>query len=105
MENEGNSDVNNLISNRSTITSRNRNLPIVEQNDNTIVPGARTGINSAQSLPSDNTNIQYSPSNCKAYVAVIILCFINLINYMDRYTLAGLDYFVLHLVILGTPMF
>lgn len=92
MDNNGNSDDRVLISNRGITSSRNRNISIVEENDN-IVVSVQPGINSENSIPSENTNVQYSHSSLKAYVAVIILCFINLINYMDRYTLAGLDYF------------
>lgn len=28
-------------------------------------------------------------SNKRAYVAVAVLCYINLLNYMERYTIAG----------------
>lgn len=48
--------------------------------------------NSGVSTNSDNINtmgVRYYTSR-RANISVAILCFINLINYMDRYTLAGI---------------
>lgn len=37
-----------------------------------------------------------SSSNSRAYITVAILCLVNLLNYMDRYTVAGKKITVLH---------
>lgn len=52
---------------------------------NISAPQTQTGNDSSSNIMV----VRYSHGNRKAYLAVIILCFINLINYMDRYTLAG----------------
>ncbi|KAG1714264.1 Protein spinster 1 [Nymphon striatum] len=43
---------------------------------------------SINSLPANNDPPQ-NPVPVQAYISVAILCFINLINYMDRFTVAG----------------
>lgn len=35
-----------------------------------------------------NTNSSM-PSRRRAYIAVTVLCYVNMLNYMDRYTIAG----------------
>lgn len=35
-------------------------------------------------------------SSMRAVFTVIVLCFINLLNYMDRFTVAGIDNLTLH---------
>lgn len=35
-----------------------------------------------------NTNSKV-PSQRRAYIAVAVLCYVNMLNYMDRYTIAG----------------
>lgn len=36
------------------------------------------------------TNINDNmPSRWRSYIAVAVLCYVNLLNYMDRYTIAG----------------
>lgn len=37
----------------------------------------------------DSRNMGFHYTSRRARISVAILCFINLINYMDRYTLAG----------------
>lgn len=29
-------------------------------------------------------------SPCSAYVAIVVLCYVNLVNYVERYTIAGI---------------
>lgn len=43
---------------------------------------------SISTLPPDNGMVAVAGPK-RAYISVVVLCFINLINYMDRYTLAG----------------
>lgn len=45
--------------------------------------------NSQQHLMNDETATRSPPITCKQQITVVILCFVNLINYMDRYTIAG----------------
>lgn len=45
--------------------------------------------NSQQHLMNDETATRSPPITCKQKITVVILCFVNLINYMDRYTIAG----------------
>lgn len=50
--------------------------------------------NSINSKPEENqtfiTNVNDSKlSRRRSYVAVAVLCYVNLLNYMDRYTIAG----------------
>lgn len=61
-------------------------------NENTKDPVSvdTTPRSSISTLPPDNGMVAVAVSGHKrAYISVAILCFINLINYMDRYTLAG----------------
>lgn len=53
-------------------------------------PGLRYGslVNSVSSLaPTEADKAAISPT--RAYIAVAVLCYINLLNYMERYTIAG----------------
>lgn len=38
---------------------------------------------------SDTNEKTLKDLKCKEWVAVLVLCFVNLINYMDRFTIAG----------------
>ncbi|GFY43429.1 protein spinster homolog 1 [Trichonephila inaurata madagascariensis] len=71
-----------LIVGRSADGNDSRNISTVQ---------AQTENDTIQSDPLQTRDmvVRYSYGSRRAYVAVIILCFINLINYMDRYTLAG----------------
>lgn len=42
-----------------------------------------------QSNPNINNNNNNTKISKKEWITVLILCFINLINYMDRMTIAG----------------
>lgn len=42
-------------------------------------------VSSLATLPSDKPPI----SKRRAYVAIAVLCYVNLLNYMERYTIAG----------------
>ncbi|XP_054708578.1 protein spinster homolog 1-like [Uloborus diversus] len=67
----------------------------------TSFPVIRTAVNTStricdpktvNNIPSSNPDsmvVRHERSYRRAYMSVAILCFINLINYMDRYTLAG----------------
>lgn len=44
----------------------------------------------------DSRNMVVHYTSRRARISVAILCFINLINYMDRYTLAGNSYLILN---------
>lgn len=51
-------------------------------------------VNSGEEVCEENSDtviesVEDSRVSFKEWVAVTILCFVNLINYMDRYTLAG----------------
>lgn len=39
--------------------------------------------------PLDCNTIDTMPSRRRSYMAVAVLCYVNLLNYMDRYTIAG----------------
>ncbi|TRY99311.1 hypothetical protein DNTS_003999 [Danionella cerebrum] len=48
------------------------------------------GSMSSEQPDSDVSSVQASPvSQRRSYIAVAVLCYINLLNYMDRYTIAG----------------
>ena len=38
---------------------------------------------------NDNSNYGFGDVTRSQWIIVIILCYVNLINYMDRYTIAG----------------
>ncbi|XP_053341261.1 protein spinster homolog 3 [Clarias gariepinus] len=48
---------------------------------------ARESGEEEQPLVTNITNNM--PSSARAYIAVAVLCYVNLLNYMDRYTIAG----------------
>lgn len=48
---------------------------------------ARESEEEEQPLVTNITNNM--PSSARAYIAVAVLCYVNLLNYMDRYTIAG----------------
>jgi len=52
-------------------------------------PSSAPNNNSQQHLMNDETAGGRSPITGKQKITVVILCFVNLINYMDRYTIAG----------------
>lgn len=53
-------------------------------------PGFRYGSlgNSVSSLGPDATETAVVPPS-RDYIAIAVLCYINLLNYMERYTIAG----------------
>ncbi|KAG8193917.1 hypothetical protein JTE90_011472 [Oedothorax gibbosus] len=83
MEIHRNRDDQILIHNEIGAATENR--PAARENDSSVLPRAQTENRSTAASMSFHP----AHSNRKAYIAVTILCFINLINYMDRYTLAG----------------
>lgn len=82
------SEVNILSKNRTAVNAFDPRNAV----KGTCVNGVSEAVvNSSPSSNSSNTTnmgIRYHTSK-RAVISVIILCFINLINYMDRYTLAG----------------
>ena len=44
---------------------------------------------SAASLDTDRNNSSLNRIKYSSWFAMIVLCFVNLINYMDRFTIAG----------------
>lgn len=42
-----------------------------------------------KSQPFNSNTIDVVPSRLRSYIAVAVLCYVNLLNYMDRYTIAG----------------
>lgn len=84
MEIHRNRDDQILIHNEIGAVTGNRSA--AEENDCSVLPRAQND----NSSTAANMGFHTAHSNRKAYIAVAILCFINLINYMDRYTLAGL---------------
>ena len=56
---------------------------------NTIIDGKPTpSDSSANSSSGENRTVQHHLTK-RQIITVTILCFVNLINYMDRYTIAG----------------
>ncbi|KAL0193408.1 hypothetical protein M9458_011704, partial [Cirrhinus mrigala] len=50
----------------------------------------RYGSMSSEQPDSDASSTQTTTiSKKRAYLAVAVLCYVNLLNYMDRYTIAG----------------
>ncbi|GFS95588.1 protein spinster homolog 1 [Nephila pilipes] len=88
MEDNRNMGEQVLIPNHDCDTSIEVNRT-VDRNDSKNIPTAQTRNDSISSQPSSVMGVHYAYSSRRDYIAVIILCFINLINYMDRYTLAG----------------
>jgi len=52
-------------------------------------PSSAPNNHSQQHLMNDETVSGRSPITGRQKITVVILCFVNLINYMDRYTIAG----------------
>ncbi|CAL1288409.1 unnamed protein product [Larinioides sclopetarius] len=75
---------NNMSGDANRTAAESENI-----NSNVSAVQTQTRNDSISSLPPSTMGVRYAHGNRKAYIAVIILCFINLINYMDRYTLAG----------------
>lgn len=48
--------------------------------------------------PVDSSAETTEISPRRAYIAVAVLCYVNLLNYMDRYTIAGEDRCVLYIL-------
>lgn len=69
VENENDNDVENVVDKR---------------------PGSRSRLDSS-------ARVGYSSVSSKEWFTVAVLCFINLINYMDRFTIAGKTKTLLHL--------
>lgn len=65
-----------------TLPTNNSSQQLVENADENSEEIAIT----RDSSPTNNNNRTIS---VKQWIVVIILCFVNLINYMDRFTLAG----------------
>ncbi|XP_025194819.1 protein spinster isoform X1 [Melanaphis sacchari] len=53
-------------------------------------PSSAPNNNSQQHLMNDETVSGRLPITSRQKITVVILCFVNLINYMDRYTIAGI---------------
>ncbi|KFM71846.1 Protein spinster, partial [Stegodyphus mimosarum] len=85
MEERSYSDENALVNNVVTAVIR---TAVVDGNDgNSEAINARHGSSSSQQVAG--MGVRYTHGRSRPYISVSILCFINLINYMDRYTLAG----------------
>lgn len=80
------SDGNILHESCSAIDDVSPRTSVINANNN-CSPGLET--NPRVSVSSDVNNMGVRYSNKRALISVAILCFVNLINYMDRYTLAG----------------
>lgn len=50
-------------------------------------PSSNGAVTATETEVTDQTTRPYS--SCRAYVTVAILCLVNLLNYMDRFTIAG----------------
>ncbi|GIY48611.1 protein spinster homolog 1 [Caerostris extrusa] len=87
MEDFQNNDSQILIQRSNSTTDTNRTA-LENGSINRNVTAAQTRTDSVTST-SSTMGIRYAYSNRRAYISIGILCFINLINYMDRYTLAG----------------
>lgn len=76
------------IESESTMASnQHRPKARLSLRSNTTVP---YGSMSSEQPDSDAPSVQItSISQRRSYIAVAVLCYINLLNYMDRYTIAG----------------
>lgn len=54
-------------------------------------------VNNEESTDADYSNRSIREVTMREWITVIILCFVNLINYMDRFTLAG-EWFMIVLI-------
>ncbi|GIY17650.1 protein spinster homolog 1 [Caerostris darwini] len=87
MEDFQNND-SQILNQRSNSTTDTNRTALENGSINRNVTAAQTRTDSVTST-SSTMGIRYAYSNRRAYISIGILCFINLINYMDRYTLAG----------------
>ncbi|KAK7164584.1 hypothetical protein R3I94_003085 [Phoxinus phoxinus] len=68
-------------------SNQHRPKPRLSLRSNTTVP---YGSMSSEQPESEAPSVQITPiSQRRSYIAVAVLCYINLLNYMDRYTIAG----------------
>ncbi|XP_056100609.1 protein spinster homolog 3 isoform X1 [Rhinichthys klamathensis goyatoka] len=68
-------------------SNQHRPKPRLSLRSNTTV---RYGSMSSEQPDSDTSSVQTTPiSQRRSYITVAVLCYINLLNYMDRYTIAG----------------
>ena len=55
-----------------------------------VVPGGGSGDSCTSTSPSSPAATGVTK---KQIIVVVVLCYVNLINYMDRFTVAGMEYY------------